>query len=245
MASEYWKWKFKDVRPEEKRELTPEEKRKNWWHYHRWHVVIGIVLVGIAANLVWNALGIGKTEPDYTFAYVGGAALPDDTAAALESAFAALGEDLNGDGQVTVQLRQYVFKTGDMSREAAAAQTALMADILEGDSYFFLLEEPMPFQQNFQVLCQLDGSLPEEGDFSGEGTFYSWRLCPVLQSMELGEYAYDLLGETVTGSSDALVSGLFVARRGYWNEKDCACPEGWAALWDKLTEGAIGVVSVW
>ena len=39
MASEYWKWKFKDVRPEEKRELTPEEKRKNWWHYHRWHEI--------------------------------------------------------------------------------------------------------------------------------------------------------------------------------------------------------------
>ena len=164
MASEYWKWKFKDVRPEEKRELTPEEKRKNWWHYHRWHVVIGIVLVGIAANLVWNALGIGKTEPDYTFAYVGGAALPDDTAAALESAFAALGEDLNGDGQVTVQLRQYVFKTGDMSREAAAAQTALMADILEGDSYFFLLEEPRS-SAGWTAPCRRRGIFPEKGPF--------------------------------------------------------------------------------
>ena len=32
MASEYWKWKFKDVQPEEKRELTPEEMERARGH---------------------------------------------------------------------------------------------------------------------------------------------------------------------------------------------------------------------
>lgn len=47
------------------------------------------------------------------------------------------------------------------------------------------------------------------------------------------------MGQTVTGDSRALVSRLFLARRGFWTEKSAAYPEGCAALWDKLTEGAI------
>jgi len=37
MASEYLKWKYKDVRPDIPKELTPAEKRSNWWHYHKWY----------------------------------------------------------------------------------------------------------------------------------------------------------------------------------------------------------------
>ena len=99
MASEYWKWKFRDVRPEEKRELTAEEKRRNWWHYHKWHIALGIVLAVFAGSLIWQVLGIGEIEPDCRVAYVGSTLLPDGTAAALEAALSALGEDLNGDGQ--------------------------------------------------------------------------------------------------------------------------------------------------
>ena len=112
MASEYLKWKYRDVQRREKVELTPAEKRKNWWHYHKWHVVIAVVLVGIGINLVCNALGIGQIRPDYQIAYVGGNTLPDDTATAIEAAFAALGEDLNGDGKVVVQLNQYASAGG-------------------------------------------------------------------------------------------------------------------------------------
>lgn len=152
MASEYWKWKFKDVQPEEKRELTPEEKRRNWWHYHKWHVVIGVALVGIGANLVWNALGIGEVEPDYRFAYVGTNYLPEDTAAALETALAGLGEDLNGDGQVVVSLRQYPSNAGVDAGMATTAEVQIMADIMECESYFFLLEDPESFQADYEIL---------------------------------------------------------------------------------------------
>ena len=106
MASEYLKWKYRDEKPDEKQKLAPKEKRKNWWHYHKWYVVIGVALVGIGINLVCHALGVGQTKPDYQVAYIGENALPDDTAAAIENTFAALGEDQNSDGQVVVQLNQ-------------------------------------------------------------------------------------------------------------------------------------------
>lgn len=236
MASEYLKKKYRDVKPDVKRELTPEEKRKNWWDYHKFHVVAGIVLLSILGSMVWNALH--QVKPDYQIAYVGTKALPDDTASAIEAGFAALGEDLNGDGQIVVQLMQYASSDGDDPQMTMAVQSKLMADLTGCESYFFLLEDPEGFQQNYGSLRRLDGSLPESEEALGEGTYVSWVQCPVLTQMELGEYSYPLMGGTVSGSSDELVSGLYIARRGFWTDKTVPYPEGCAALWEKITEGA-------
>lgn len=236
MASEYWKWKFKDVQPEEKRELTPQEKRRNWWHYHKWHVVTGAVLLAIPCGIAWNALH--QIRPDYQIAYVGENALPEDTVTALETELAALGEDLNGDGRVVVRLAQYASSSGVEAGAAAAAEVRLMADIMERESYFFLLENPEQFQKAYRSLCRLDGTLPAEGDYSAEGTYLAWDDCPVLASLELGEFSYPLMGETVSGSSSELLSKLYIARRGFWTEESTPYPEGCEALWEKITEGA-------
>lgn len=239
MASEYLKWKYRNEKPDDKVELTREEKRRNWWHYHKWHVAIGILLVGISASLTLHALGVGQIKPDYQVAYVGENPLPDDTAAAIESVFAGLGEDLNGDGRVTVQLNQYASTGGADAGMAASAEVTLMADLLERKSYFFLLDDPDWFQVNYRTLRRLDGSLPEDGNYSADGTYLAWAGCPAFAEAELGGYTYEVLGKTVTGSSDELVSELFLARRGFWTEDTCQYPEGCDALWERLTEGAV------
>ena len=239
MASEYLKWKYRDVQPRERRELTPAEKRKNWWHYHKWHVIIGVILLGICVDLVLHALGVGQIKPDYQVAYVGTNALPDDTAAAIENAFAALGEDLNGDGRVVVKLVQYASAGGADAGVLTSTEVALMADLMECESYFFLLENPEEFQIAYHSLCRLDGSLPEDGDYSAEGTYLAWEQCPVLAGTELGGYSFEVMGKTVTGSSDELAAGLYLARRGFWTEKDAQHPEESERLWDRLTEGAL------
>lgn len=237
MASEYLKWKYRDEKPGEKRELTPEERRKNWWHYHKWQVAAGLGLTCLAVYLACQALGVGQVRPDYQAAYVGTYALPEDTAAAVEAAFASLGEDLNGDGQVVVRLNQY--PSGTDLNTAAAGQTTLMADLLECESYFFLLEDPEGFQQNYHALRRLDGTQQEEGPWTAEGTYLPWGQCPVLAGMELGGYSCELPGGTAAGDNGELLSGLYLARRGFWTQKTTAHPEGCAALWDKLTEGAV------
>lgn len=234
MASEYLKKKYQDVRPEAKRELTPGEKRKNWWHYYKWYVVAGAGLLAILGSIVWNALH--RVEPDYQVAYVGANALPDDTAAAVEASFAALGEDLNGDGAVVVRLVQYVSHGETDAQAAMAAGVKLMADLTECESYFFLLEDPDGFQRNYGTLRRLDGSLPAEDDPAG-GTYLAWAQCPVLAQIDLGKYSCTIMGETVEGSSSELVSGLYLARRGFWTEKSVPYPEGCDTLWNKLTEG--------
>lgn len=236
MASEYLKWKYRDVKREEPAELTPAERRKNWWHYHKWHLAAVVALAGIGASLAGHALGPGRTTPDYQVAYVGEYALPDDTAAAIERAFASLGEDLNGDGRATVRLNQYPILSADPGT-AAAGEAALMADLLECESYFFLLEDPDRFQADYHALRRLDGSLPEDGDDSADGTCLAWgnRLLPA--GTEPGEYARDLPGEAAGGSSGGPAAGPYLARRGFWTEKTAPYPEGCEALWNRLTQG--------
>lgn len=237
MASEYLKGKYKNVKPREKVELTRSEKRKNWWYYHKWHVAIGIVCLAAGVSLLWDVLGIGKAMPDYWFAYVGTYALPEDTVAALEAGFASFGADQNGDGVVTVSIRQYPLYSAD-PQTAFAAQAQLTVDLTQCQSCFFLLEDPERFQQEYQCLRKLDGSLPKEDD-SGEGTYLLWEQCPALAGMELGSHSRSLQGEMITDDNGELVLGLSLDRRGFWTEKTAPYPEGCEALWSALTEGAV------
>ena len=238
MASEYLKQKYKDVKPDTPREMTEAERRKNWWYYHKWHVVAAVVAALAAADLVWSMLGRGTPQPDYQIAYVGEGSLPGDTAAAIEAGFASLGEDLNGDGRVLVKLRQYVSNPEGDPDMFVAASVQLMSDIMEQESFFFLLEDPERFQENYHTLSRLDGSLPEEDDCSVEDSVLAWEQCPALAGVELGDYSYDLFGGTISGSSQELMSRLYIGRRGFWTEEDTALQAGYAALWEKVTAGA-------
>ncbi|MCR5824994.1 MAG: hypothetical protein K6G54_00355 [Oscillospiraceae bacterium] len=233
MASEYLKWKYRDVKPETRRTLTPEERRRNWWHYHKWHVVLGAVLLLAALDIGRAALGIGTVRADYQLAYVGSASLPEDTVAAVEDALATLGEDLNGDGRVRVQLNQYVIgvdEGGDASY-AAANRVRLMADLEVGESAFFLLETPETFQKDYEVLCRADGSAAAADE---AGYYVAWRDCPVLAALPLGGYETIHLGARVSGDSQALLGALSLARRS----PDEAYAAPYAAFWNTLTEGA-------
>ena len=221
MASEYYKWLARDVKPEEEKVLTKAERRRNWWYYYKYHVLFGAVLVVIGISLVCSWLGIGKTRPDYAIAYVGTRELNEETAAALQTALAEFGRDENGDGEIYIAVNQYVsYSTGDSDSlyYAQAANAQLIADITSCDSYFFLLEDPEEFQENTHALRRLDGSLPADDDFSAEGTCIPVTELPALA---------DALGEDY--------ADLFLARRGFWTEDTTDHLEGCDAMWRSLT----------
>lgn len=149
MASEYLKWKYRDVRPEKPLELTKKQRRQNWWHYHKWHVLIGVAVVLIGADWGWNILT--RVTPDYQIAYVGSVPLSERDGASWETQLAAFGTDCNGDGKVVVQLKQYLSSYEDAMYNAAA-NVRLLADLDGRESYFFLLEDPEKFQADYEVL---------------------------------------------------------------------------------------------
>lgn len=171
MSSEYLKWKYRDVKPEKTVELTKQQRRRNWWYYHKWHVLIGGVLVLIAMDWAWSALT--QVHPDYQIAYVGAAPLDQEDAAAWEMRLSALGSDCNGGGNVVVQLNQYLTVQED-TMYTAAANVKLLADLDARESYFFLLEDPEKFQADYEIL-QEDWFPVENGLYLARREFWEDR----------------------------------------------------------------------
>ena len=222
MANEYLKWKYRDVKPDAPVELTPRQRRQNWWHYYKWYVLLALLLLGIGASLLKSALHIGEILPDAQIAYVGESMLPEGTVQALEAALAAYGEDVNGDGRVKITLNQYVQpRNQEDSSYAAAAQIRLMADLEGGESGLFLLQDYETFQTNYDILAPSPAL---------------WSDCPALTGLDLGEYRENVAGETLAGHSQALLEPLWAARRGEWREAEDGAV--YDRLWDAITKGA-------
>ncbi len=197
--------------------LTGWPKIKNWLNYNWYWIVIPAVVAAVAAGMILNALGVGKVRPDYIFAYVAKRELSQSDEDALISAVEGLGEDVNGDGRVYVELRSYV--TPDMSDAEAyqyglAVNVRLMGDISSGESVFFLTDDPEGLQLEYQILAMPDGSAPAEEDYSWEG-----------KALPVGECRLGLDGDT----------GLYIGRRYFLDRPSDGADE---ALWRAITTGA-------
>lgn len=181
MASEYLRWLYRDEKRDAPLVLTPAERRKNWWHYHKWHVILGVAAVLIAADLACHAAA--QVHPDYQVAYVGSVPLSEAEEAAWESRLAALGTDCNGDGSIVVELHQYLSAPEDAMYHYAS-NVQLMADLDACESYFFLLEDPEGFQAGYEVL-QEDWFPVEEGLYLARRAFWEHRVPKNMQDCGL------------------------------------------------------------
>lgn len=211
---------------------------KNWWYYYKWYVICGIIMIGIALRLITNALGIWEKKPDFQIAYIGSSQLPQDTVSALEKAFASIAYDFNGDGEIIVRINQYTDNIPNADADSMyyeyASEIALIGDISDCESYFFLMDDPEHFQREFQLLADPDGSCPDETDYSVEGKVIAWTDCPLLCEADLGAYSTVILGETETGSNQELLSGLYIGRRCFYDENITANIDACNDLWRLL-----------
>lgn len=238
-------------KPAPPREYTKAEKAGDWWAYHKWYVIIGVL---IAAMLVWIIRDmLFRTSPDYQIGYIGMAELPVDTAEALTTALEQnFCTDRNGDGQVVVQLNQYTLDlTFDNQNIDPAVQmagvTQLTADLSSADgSYIFLMEDPQAFVEYTGALQYLDGTLPDPdadpATLDWTKMVYRWTDCPVLAGLELGSYTGYTAVDDSTGENQDVLGQLYVGRLAVWNEDRADNYTDAAALWDALTAGAVSTV---
>ncbi len=246
MASEYLKWKYRDVKPDEKPTYTKKELRRNWWDYNLIWVIVGVIAVIAAGFLIRDMFF--RAKPDYEVALVTTSMPEEETQDALRERLQELGEDLNGDGRVLVEL--YTYDMGFTERDyqnvemAQANVTRLTVDLSSGDVYLILLQDPQGFQERFGALSYLDGTVPD-GEAEGyeaenwRDMVYRWSDCPVLKNMDLGTFTRFLdMSETQIDGQTAMEE-LYVAHRGMFSEKDSERFAGAARLWEKLTEGAV------
>lgn len=223
------------------REYTRKEKLANWFYYNKLWLAVGGIIIWVVGSMLWNVLGIGQVKPDYRFVYVGSVRLPEDCVEALEAGLATLADDYNGDGTVTVVVTHCVT-TSDGALEnqiyGYGSEITLLADITEGESHFFLMEDPEAVQLSFQILAHLDGSIPADDDYEAMDKVYAWSNCPRLASLELGDYEDAYLDQVETGNVQELLSGLYIGRRYYYDPAMEENPEGNEKLWQAMTEGA-------
>lgn len=220
---------------------TRKEKLANWFYYNKLWVLVGAVILWVVGSMLWNVLGIGRLEPDYRFVYVGSRRLPEDCIEALETELASMADDSNGDGTVTVAVTQCVTaRNEDLENQiyGYGAEVTLLADITEGESHFFLMDDPESLQLSFQILAHLDGSIPSDDDYEAMDKVYAWTDCPRLASLDLGTYEDAYLDRKETGECQELLSGLYIGRRFYYDPAQEKNPEGNEKLWRILTEGA-------
>ncbi len=141
---------------------------KNWWYYNKWFVIFGIAAALSIAGVV--AGNLNRVKPDYQIAYIGTYPLSEETASSVETALAAAGKDLNGDGKVVFRLNQYpTAKNADpeIALGQVGWETQLMADLLDCESYFFLLEDAEEFNYNYDILDEAEAIILASG-FKGD-----------------------------------------------------------------------------
>lgn len=204
--------------PREMPDMTPRQRRDNWWRYH-WIYVLIAVLAAI------TLLGIGWERWNRE-SYDGGAALvaryavmPEELAA-LQAALEAVGADADGDGEVHISVRdiQIDYTAADLDDASLRQMTAnvdkLHADFYTGASGLFLLDDPENFQKNHEALRYTDGSEPAEGAADWENMVRPWSDSPALAGLRFRNLDTDSLwlgrriGEGFQGE-DALWDALF------------------------------------
>ncbi len=218
MPSEYQKWLARNEKPQEKRQLTPAEKRKNWLYYHKWHLVAAGLAILFVVTLVGGVIDNRLNGPDLQIAYVGEKYLSEETVETIQKTLAPYAGDITGNGQVNVRLQQYVLD-GD-----PAIGTKFVADLASGESRIFILEDPKEFQEVYGVLGYADGVFGE-AEVREEPLWYSWADCPALTELELDAASQSILGK------------LFIGRRGLEKDYEHGAMEN--DFWAKLMAGVI------
>lgn len=207
------------------------KKITNWLYYHWWLPVLIGVLVMMLGSMIRTRVETWRLRCDYCISYVGSEVLSEACVDSLKQEIAALGADVDGSGDVTVRIKQYIVSdTGVTGTDVAygrAAEIALLTDISEGESYFFLVQYPEEFQQDFQLMAHLDGSPSADDDFSVWDKVYRWADCPVLIRLNLG------------AENQTLLENLYLGRRCFLDpDVKTNSPEN-ANLWEVLTAGAV------
>lgn len=188
------------------------------WFSYNWGWVLGGALL-LALILSAALLHSSDPEADYLVSWVGVSALTEEEEQAVTDALSRSGQDQNGDGSVTVQLRQFIIdftmtSSDDGFEDNYSYVLKLVAELQTEQCYLFLMDRPELFQRSTGALQYLDGTTPanmEEGGYESE---YWERMCVPFQAEGLERQTY-LGRRAFFGDSDP--SALFPGSDALFN----------------------------
>ena len=124
------------------------KKIQNFWFYYKIPFLVGLAVVFILGYLTVQKHT--TVQPDYHIGLVRTVPCTDMELQGLKDTFTATGQDLNGDGEVLVQIHTYYVNLEDPAENAGVANAdtiqALDAALIGNVSGIFLLEDVAAFQ---------------------------------------------------------------------------------------------------
>ena len=125
-----------------KKPQIKEETRKkidNFWYYYKIHVLVVVFILFVAGVFIKDI--VTKVDYDYSVAFVTEEMMTNEEISSIQSVLEKEAEDLNGDGEIHVEVQNYTIPQGDSAdpQLVAAGQTKLTVDIQEGTSMIFFL----------------------------------------------------------------------------------------------------------
>lgn len=183
--------------------VTAKDKRKNWWYYHKIHLLVTVVVVALVGSFAYSMFT--KVDPDYTIALLTSYTMPETGMDQLEDYIASYADDRNGDGKVSINVVNYVYATGSdadyAQREAAIVR--FMADASSNEVMIYFHDEGAfsALENNFEGFFQYtDGTTMPDDATDYENAMTSWddmaalaKFKPVSEEGEL--YTSEILTE--------------------------------------------------
>lgn len=226
--------------------VTAKDKRKNWWYYHKFHLLIGIIAVALVGNFIYSIAT--KVDPDYTIALLTSYSMPENGLTQLEECITPYADDRNGDGKVVVRVSNYVFSqdTSDYTQQEASL-VRFIADANENQSIIYLHDEDgfnaLATSDNLEGFFQYnDGTAMPQGADDFENAMVSWEEVKafdefVPQTTEGDLYDSDILQELYGRLRVSLraAEGSSIEK----DEKDLEYYDDCLALFQRLKDGEV------
>ena len=202
-------------RAREMPDMTPAQRRTNWWHYHWRYVAVAVIAVVLLTATLWER--VSKIRADVSVAVVTKYALTAHDVETIQAALEAVAEDTNGDGKVSVAINPIQIDYASTSMDDAAVQVMttnvdkLNADFYTYQSGVFLLDDPASFVSQHHALEYLDGTEPPEDAIDWENMTIAWRDCLGDADLDQCDTAALWFGRRIGMENDAGTAALWNA----------------------------------
>lgn len=179
-------WLLRGVKPEElqrntapEQPTTPQGKIENFWYHYKWVTLGGVFLVTVLIVIITQLLT--RNPPDYRIMLLTERAYTMDEVNALELLLTPYGEDLDGDGQVEINIQNCML--GEQVKQQYNSNIQMFqANLMAGDIMCFIWDQKTYKQQIPAVENLMQGDeaflseLPiQHTGLSEDKRVYNWK----------------------------------------------------------------------
>ncbi len=164
--------------PKAQKPQTPRGKWENFWYHYKWTTIGVLFAVVVITVLVVQAATINR--PDYQMVLVTEKAYLDQQLEPLEQALAQYGQDVDGDGEVEVQIIN-LYMGEKNSTEYYTNSQALQAHLISGDLMLYVWE-PAYYENFMDMISQSTdedyrflATLPITEGAVDDGMVWNWK----------------------------------------------------------------------